>query len=301
MKRKNARLSVVNNKTFEAAKAADLNHYDLYSALQTSLDFNQLITIFCNKIQKTISHTGVIYLNSTFDLEYKNGIATKHSCSYTLSIDEMYLGDLTLMRQLPFSERELQILETLLCGLIYPLKNATLYKQALQMAHTDPLTKTQNRIAFNTTIEREYSLANRKAHHLSLIFIDIDFFKTVNDNYGHECGDFALASVANILKSSVRGSDMVFRYGGEEFVILLSETHLDEATEIAERIRIAVENHTLAYDMQPINLTISLGVSALAGNDTIQSFINRADKALYHAKQTSRNRVCLLPADLPIS
>lgn len=293
MKRKTAKLTIVNNKTFEAAKTANLNLYDLVNALQTTLDLTQLVTIFSNKIQQIISHSGVFYVHDEFELEYKNGIASKHSFSYHLSIDNMELGELTLMRQLPFSEHELHLLETLLCGLIYPLRNATLYKQAQQMAHTDPLTKTQNRIAFNDMIEREYRLANRNNHHLSLIFIDIDYFKSINDTYGHECGDIALASVANLLRNSIRCSDLVFRYGGEEFVILLSETSVDKASEIAERVRITIENHTLAYGMQTINMTVSLGISSLLGNDSTQSFINRADRALYHAKLTGRNKVCI--------
>lgn len=297
MKRKNVNLTVVKNKAFEATAIADINHLDLVSALQTTLDFSQLIAIFCNKIRTMIPHTGILYEFELFDLEYKKGIATKNSCSYTLKIDDMHLGKLTLMRHVKFSEREMSVLENLLCSLIYPLRNATLYKQAERMAHTDPLTKTQNRVAFNTSIDREFQLANRKAQHLSMIFIDIDHFKSINDSFGHECGDMALISVAKVIKDSIRSSDMLFRYGGEEFVVLLSATDLTAAEEIAERIRIAVENHTFVYEMQPVPMTISLGVSTLAGNDTPQSFINRTDKALYQAKAANRNNVYALNYD----
>lgn len=293
MKKKIANLAIVNNKTYEAARANNLNHYDISSALQTTLDFHELIAIFCNKIQVMIPHHGVLYRNSQFDLEYKKGISTRHSCNYSLTIEDLHLGELRLMRRQRFSDEELKLLETLLCCLIYPLKNATQYQRALQMAHTDPLTKSKNRTAFNDSVEREFKLANRRSKHLSLIFIDIDHFKSINDRYGHECGDIVLGSISHLIKECVRDCDMVFRYGGEEFVILLSETPLDDAGDIAERIRGAIENHTLAYDMQAINLTASLGVSSLRGNDTIDSFIKRADQAMYQAKARGRNRVCL--------
>ncbi len=291
MEKKIANLAVVNNKTFEAAKSASLHHYDISSALQTTLDFNELITIFSNKIQSMIPHNGIVYSNSLFGLEFRNGISTRHSCTYSLVIEELNLGELKLMRQQRFKKEEMDLLETLLCCLIYPLKNATLYKRALQMVYTDPLTKAKNRAAFNDMIEREYKLANRNSKHLSLIFVDLDHFKSINDDFGHECGDIALASVAGVIKDTVRSSDIIFRYGGEEFVILLSETGFDKAGEIAERIRAAIENHTLAYGMQTLNMTASLGVSTLLGNDNIQSFINRADGAMYKAKKAGRNQV----------
>ncbi len=293
MENKITNLAVVSNKTFEAAKTANTHHYDISTALQTSLEFYDLVGIFSSKIKAMIPHTGMEYTNPRFALDFKSGIASKHSCSYSLTIEDESLGELKLMRQQRFSEDELTLLETLLCCLIYPLKNATLYKQAQLLAHTDPLTKTNNRTAFNDIIQREYKLANRHSHHLALIFVDIDHFKSINDQHGHECGDISLASVAGLIKDTVRGSDIVFRYGGEEFVILLSGTRLDIAGEIAERIRKSIACNTLAYGMTTINLTASLGVSALRGDDDVDSFINRADHAMYQAKTAGRNRVIL--------
>ncbi|WP_031433817.1 GGDEF domain-containing protein [Methylomarinum vadi] len=291
MKKKIANLAVVNNKTYEATRATNLQHYDISSALQTTLNFHELITIFCEKIHLMIPHDGMVYCNPQFNLEFKKGMNTRHSCSYKLTIEDLPLGELRLMRRQRFGNEELKLLEALLCCLIYPLRNATMYQQALQMAQTDPLTKTKNRTAFNEAIAREFKLANRNSKHLSLIFVDIDHFKSINDNHGHECGDIALASVANLIKDSIRGSDILFRYGGEEFVILLSETSLDDAEDIAERIRLVIYNHTLAYGMQTLNMSVSLGVSSLRGNDSIGSFIKRADRAMYLAKANGRNQV----------
>jgi len=292
MKEKAAELAVVSNKSFQASTVVNLHHYDISSALQTTLEFNELISIFCNKIQATIPHSSVEYINGEFNLEFKRGVIGRHSCSYALQVEEQQLGELKLTRAQRFSKDELNMLESLLCCLIYPLRNATIFQQALQKAYTDPLTQTHNRAAFNDTLQREILRANRCEQPLSLIFADIDHFKAINDEHGHECGDRALAFVARKIKESVRGSDVVFRYGGEEFVILLADTTPDKAVIIAERIRASLENHTLAYDMSALNITLSLGVSALQTTDSANDFIKRADAAMYEAKQQGRNRVC---------
>ncbi len=292
MTERTAELAVVSNKSFQASQAVNLHHYDISSALQTTLEFNELISIFCNKIQATIPHNSVEYINPEFNLEFKRGVVGRHSCSYALQVEEQQLGELKLTRSQRFSKTELEMLESLLCCLIYPLRNATLFHQALQKAYTDPLTQTHNRAAFNDMLSRELKRAKRGGHALSLIFIDIDHFKTINDLYGHDCGDFALAKVAAAAKDSVRGSDVVFRFGGEEFVVLLSDTKLEEALIIAERIRVNIESHTLAYGMELVNLTASLGVSSVIDGENIESFVKRADSAMYKAKQLGRNRVC---------
>lgn len=293
MKEKLAELAVVSNKSFEASTAVNLHHYDISSALQTTLEFNELISIFSKKIHATLPHTSVEYNNAEFNMDFTRGIVGRHSCSYALKVEDQQLGELKLTRTQRFSKDELKMLESLLCCLIYPLRNATLFHQALQMAYTDPLTKTNNRAAFNDTLLREIKRARRCDQALSLIFVDIDHFKLINDNHGHSCGDLALGSVASWIKDSVRGSDIVFRYGGEEFVILLAGTHLDDAAIIAERMRSDIESHTLAYGMTVLNITASLGVSSLNENDTMESLIKRADSAMYTAKNQGRNRVCL--------
>ncbi|PPD35495.1 MAG: GGDEF domain-containing protein [Methylomonas sp.] len=292
MKEKAAELAVVSNKSFQASTAVNLHHYDISSALQTSLEFNELISIFCNKIQSTIPHNSAEYVNDEFNLTYARGIIGRHSCSYALKVEDQQLGELKLTRSQRFTKDELRMLESLLCCLIYPLRNATLLHQALQMAYSDPLTKTYNRAAFNDTLMREMKRANRCQQNLSLIFVDIDHFKFINDVHGHDCGDLALASVANWIKDSLRATDIVFRYGGEEFVIVLTDTDLDGARTIAERVRHGIESHTLAYGMDVLNITASLGVSCLNEQDDMEKFVKRADTAMYQAKQSGRNRVC---------
>ncbi|MGZ8175744.1 GGDEF domain-containing protein [Methylobacter sp.] len=291
MNRKSANLAIISNNTFEATKAVNLHNYDISSALQTTLEFNELIAIFSTKIANKIPHSAFIYTNAEFDLEVKSGVFTRHSCNYALKVEQQQLGELKLMRNHRFSDSDLRLLETLLCCLIYPLKNATLFHQALKKAYTDPLTQTHNRTSFDDSIKREMSLAIRNTQSLSLIFLDIDHFKAINDTYGHECGDTTLVLSAKWIKESLRDSDIVFRYGGEEFVMLLNGTDANGAELLAERIRASIENHTIAYGMEILKITASLGVSTLRDNDTLKSFVQRADKAMYIAKNKGRNQV----------
>lgn len=293
MTKKLTNLALISNNTFESTKVDNLNHYDISSALQTTLEFNKLIAIFSSKIESIIPHSAFIYTNEEFGLEIKSGVFTRHSCSYALKVEDQQLGRLKLMRSHRFDKTEIKLLETLLCCLIYPLKNATLYHQSLKMAYIDPLTQTNNRASFNNSVKREISLARRHAKSLSIIFLDVDHFKDINDKYGHECGDIALTAVAKWIKESVRSSDVIFRIGGEEFVILLSDTGLSGGKLLAERIRSAIEAHTLAYDMATIKITASMGVASLRDDDTVDSFLKRADDAMYKAKKSGRNRVML--------
>ena len=286
-------LAVVSNNTFKAVKSTNLHHYDISSALQTSLQFDELIKIFSTQIKHLVPHTGFIYTNDEFDLTIKQGIETQYSCSYGLIIENMSLGNLQLTCQQKFTHDDLELLETLLCCLIYPLKNATIYNQALKMAHTDPLTQTNNRSSFDSTLTREITLSKRTLNPLSVLFFDIDHFKHINDTYGHECGDTVLKDIAQCIKETIRNSDMIFRYGGEEFVILLGDTDVVGARITAEKIRQAVEKYTLAYGMEIIKLTASIGVSTLRANDSIQSLVKRADDAMYQAKSNGRNQVRL--------
>ncbi len=152
-------LARISNNTFEATEFVDLkNRYEISNALQSTLEFNKLITIFSRKIESMIPHSAFVYINAEFGLEIKNGVFTRHSCTYALKFKEQQLGKLKIMRSYPFANDEILSLETLLCHLAYPLKNATLYHQALKMAYVVPLTQTNNRADFNDSVKQEISL-----------------------------------------------------------------------------------------------------------------------------------------------
>ncbi len=158
-------------------------------------------------------------------------------------------------------------------------------------ALVDPLTKVLNRNAYNLTIEQAIREYQRYQVPTVLVLIDIDNFKAFNDNYGHKTGDTMLHNVAASVTQSIRASDYIFRYGGEEFAVLLNKISLSQAAVVAEKIRLQVKAKYTLYNGKKLNSTISLGISALQENDTEETVFVRADKALYEAKQSGKDRV----------
>lgn len=161
---------------------------------------------------------------------------------------------------------------------------------AHEQAMTDALTGLLNRYGLQRALQREQSEARRYHRPLSCLLIDLDNFKTINDTYGHAAGDTALQQIANILTKAVRGSDMVFRHGGEEFLVLLPETNLEGAAALAEKIRIAAEAQLFGGG-HIFPMTLSAGVASLSELESGHDMIARADMALYNAKARGRNRV----------
>ncbi len=169
-------------------------------------------------------------------------------------------------------------------------------QRAEELAHKDELTGLNNRRAFFEQSEHAFRQAKRYQHPLSVIMIDIDHFKMINDNYGHSFGDRVLKMVAGPLLDSIRDFDIVARMGGEEFAIVLPETGLEEAEKLAERLRTAIQGMTINNGKYEIGITASLGVVTCRDDDgNIESLLTKADDALYVAKKKGRNRVKTCP------
>lgn len=165
-----------------------------------------------------------------------------------------------------------------------------------QFASLDALTGLANRRTFHGAITRAIALALRKHTSLCVAFVDVDFFKRVNDSYGHDAGDEVLLHLAKVLADSARGSDMVARYGGEEFVILMPDSTLDGARAAAERIRERVEASYVPWNAHQLKATVSIGLAAFEFHMNERQLLDAADKALYLAKQQGRNRVVIFSA-----
>lgn len=162
--------------------------------------------------------------------------------------------------------------------------------QKLQyLADFDELTGIYNRRKFNECLEREMNSARRYHQPLSLVMCDIDFFKNVNDTHGHDEGDQVLKSFADIFRQNLRKSDVYARWGGEEFIILMTQTDIATATKVADKLRQIISNTNFGKDIQ--QLTASFGVSQLYDTEKTSPLIKRADKALYEAKHSGRNCV----------
>jgi len=174
-------------------------------------------------------------------------------------------------------------------GLIEDITERKLLEEELKrLAKTDKLTGAYNRTKFKEIIEREIERVKRYNQSLSIIIFDIDHFKKVNDKYGHSVGDYVLKTLADIVRENIRKIDYFIRWGGEEFMIISSETNLKDASALAERIREIIESY-MFEDVRKV--TVSLGVTEFRENDTEDSLIKRADDAMYEAKKKGRNRV----------
>lgn len=166
------------------------------------------------------------------------------------------------------------------------------YQQKLEaMATTDKLTGTANRQVFDVLFRQAYSQSKRSKKPLSAIMFDIDYFKQINDTYGHPTGDVVLKTLVQKIRCSIRESDILFRWGGEEFLIILPESDVNIASNIAEKIRKTVEDLEITFSGKTISVTISMGVGTMSEVDTSDDLIMRSDKALYAAKEKGRNRV----------
>lgn len=265
-------------------------YHEMTLALQTTLDLEQMLDIFSGHLQSAVRHDGYSFTLARDGISVDSGGGGRHACHYDLLLHELDLGQLRLTRNKRFSEMELATVEAYLCRLLFPLRNALQYRRAMESAYLDPLTQTRNRGALNGVFQREWELARRHQTPLSVILVDVDHFKRINDLFGHQQGDQVLQKVAECLKQTTRGSDIVFRYGGEEFVILLSNTPEEGAFQLAERVRHAVEHLQLSDDRAQ-RVTASFGVATLDMSESKESLLHRADLAMYNAKQQGRNQV----------
>jgi diguanylate cyclase (GGDEF)-like protein len=166
-------------------------------------------------------------------------------------------------------------------------------KQLEQMAYFDSLTGLPNRRLLEELIKREFQSMQLYAKDAVLIILDIDDFKNINDTYGHSVGDSILKQLADLLKNNIRKADTVSRFGGEEFIILMSKTSVDDGYNFAERLRKLIMESTFAVGSFTIRITVSFGVSSLQdiNNQSLEDYYTLADKSLYLAKQRGKNRV----------
>jgi len=196
------------------------------------------------------------------------------------------------------SEKDVEYLMQLSSQIATTINRANVYAEILKHATLDALTGFYNRNQLEERIKQEVANAKRQKAPLCGIMTDIDYFKNVNDTYGHAVGDLVLKDIAKIIRGQLREYDIAGRYGGEEFSILLPFTKIDEAQKVAERLRASIENKVVDIskvnpdsDTKTIQVTISLGIYEMKEDDNDEDLLKKADKALYQAKNTGRNKV----------
>ncbi len=193
----------------------------------------------------------------------------------------------------PFPARELRLLRIYCNQAAVALGNAIVYERVENLAATDALTGLFNRRYLDGALERELARAGRSESSLALLLLDIDHFKSFNDNYGHALGDRGLKKVATTLSDRLRQTDVLARFGGEEFVVVLPQVTAAAALDSAEHIHASVGQTKIHAGGERTHVTVSIGLAMFPDqSDTPESLLDAADQALYHAKKLDRNRVC---------
>jgi diguanylate cyclase (GGDEF)-like protein len=281
----NARLQEENLKLKEKAEY-NIALYDITRALCKSLEEERVFVVFKEQLKKYIGVSDCKFVRENIDpAEYNVKIILP------LKIDK---NDSGLLIVGGIKEQDQDTFHILAQQFVLGIKRAILYQRVQAIAITDGLTQVFSRRYCLERFKEEIERSKKFKHNFSFMMIDIDYFKNYNDRYGHLVGDAILRETAATIKESIRQIDLVGRYGGEEFAVILVETAAEQSVFVAERIRKAVEDkHIKVYD-EDVKVTISIGVAAFPEDArNPQDIIERADKALYRAKEAGRNKACL--------
>ena len=202
------------------------------------------------------------------------------------------IGMVAAGRDEPFSAEEVELFHIFALQGEAALKNLLLFEEVKSLAIRDGLTGVYNYRYFHEVLTHQLEVSRRYGWPLSLLFLDIDNFKSINDTRGHPEGDLVLKTLAGLLQSRVRHADMICRYGGEEFVVLVPQSSKPQAFHLAERLREQIAASPIALSQGEIHITVSIGVATLEPDMSGEDLVKTADDAMYHAKQSGKNRVC---------
>jgi len=254
------------------------------------LKYNFNVYFINDSGQVVISEQGVNELNNIRDIpelsEFSHDLISKAKVdNFTQSVKQAFYFNIFV-----------SLVITLIITLIVLLYVRKIHNKLNDLASNDTLTGLPNRRTFNSQLENFLLLNQRHQQNLSILFIDVDDFKHINDIHGHDIGDKVLKEIAQTLKSTIRKSDCIARWGGEEFIILLLNTQLGDAELIAEQLRANIESNAYLIQQTSQKTTISLGITQVSEDDDIDSLFQRVDGALYQAKSTGKNRVAVSKA-----
>lgn len=260
----------------------------LVEQLQTSLDLAQQLQIFSMAAGKILPVTSLEMHTAVGIFQAPGSYAASHEYRSMLVLNDQCLAELVYQSEnaiSPLLQRRLLELET---QWLFPLRNALVVTRLQQLALKDTLTGLGNRRFFDDSFSKTVLLAERKQQPCALILLDLDNFKPVNDNHGHHAGDEVLLAVADAMRSTLRISDNLFRFGGDEFAVLLTAEDAYSAELVAHRLVKAIAQHHIC---EKFGVSASAGLAQLQQNENSKLLFARADQALYQAKQSGKNAV----------
>ena len=279
------------NRHLQSGFLGDDSFNEFISRLHEYLDFYQLFNTFINELRATVPCDSIEYENKSTETSLLNGSTGKHHCEYTLKYEGLSLGNICITRDSEFLNHEQSIIETMLAGLTLPLHNALRYQQAIRFAQRDELTGLRNGSYYHDVVELEIKRSHRYNNPFSLLMLDLDDFENINTKYGRKAGDAILHEVAARIGEKARNSDVVYRNGGDKFLVFLPNTDKVEARVAAGRIKDFVLSSTCEYKDKIISFTLSVGVVTVTHDDTADKLIDRVDKAIFHAKILGKDRI----------
>ncbi|MDD4979677.1 MAG: GGDEF domain-containing protein [Candidatus Omnitrophica bacterium] len=260
--------------------------YDITKQISKTLDADKVFACFKEKVREYVTVNDCKFLKGNQDLS-----VYKDCLTFPLSISGELIGHLVVEG---LKEEERDKFYILSQQFLLGIKRAILYQDVQELAIIDSLTKVFNRRYYLERFKEELERSQKFNYRFCCLMIDIDYFKEYNDRYGHIVGDTILRELSKIIQQNIRQIDLMGRYGGEEFSVILSQTDKEAAGFAAERIRQAIEEKRIkAYD-EELKVTVSIGISVFPGDGKdMKTLIDKADTALYRAKEGGRNKVCL--------
>jgi diguanylate cyclase (GGDEF)-like protein len=253
----------------------------IMNQLQTTLDIDEILAILANEAARYIEFSGLYFKNKQINKSMRGSKIAKKERTFDLKIDDNFIGTLSYGIDSPISITDYRVLEKLHQCFLHPLKNAITYYLAMQLAMQDALTGLGNRRYFDEQLKRAMHNAHRHHSLVGLVLGDLNKFKSINDSFGHNTGDRVLKEFADILRHCIRDSDSLFRFGGDEFAIIVENANENVLTLIEKRVNLALANNVLLSRYQ---LGCSLGSTFMTSSDNKESFFERADEILYQSK-----------------
>jgi len=257
----------------------------LAERLQTTLELESLLTLYGSEVRQTLGIDSLAFAAEETVFAVFGHIEKQPQHQASLHADNQYLGELVYSKAQGFSAADLKRLATYHQQLVFPLRNALQYAKLRRQAMFDPMTGAGNRLLLTETLQRAIVTKRRAKLDSMLLLLDLDGFKQVNDSQGHLIGDAILKRFVEVVKAQLRGYDSLFRYGGDEFVLLLQEANENSAGQVFTRIQRALQQDKL---LSQHKVGCSGGAAAITGECDECSLMAQADQALYLAKRSSK-------------